>query len=176
MNKIIGFFILLSVIACKQEVQTESSFNLIDVSIYNGWTDFYCLKLFNDGKTFIYNYRHGKGESYLKVNLGKTELDSLSGLVKIIMTSKFDTLYKNSCADCGAYNLIIKTNDTIFKSFVDGDYQDIELKPMRNLISYCYQIGEISLTMTDTIFKYESRNSRFYPPPPPPPSYDTKDE
>ena len=166
---IVGLVILL-MISCRKKAQEVPSFELIDLSYCNGWTDYYCLKVFNDGKTYVFNDRHRKGERYFRANLGKKEIDSVSTLVKVILSSKIDTLYKRLCCDCSYYNLIIKTNKgKKFKSFVDGvDYSNKSIDCMNKLTHYLCGIAGNARNSMDTLFIFESRRNEFYPPPPPP--------
>jgi len=165
--------IFLILICCKREVKTNSDFELIDLSIFTGWRDFYCLKVTNDGKTYAYNNRYRKGETYYTMTLDKIELDSISKLIKSILNSSIDTLYENSCVDCGCFNLIIKTKDQKFKSFVYGintDNKDVDC--MNHLVYFLFQIAHKYRDTIDSAFVFESKTKHFYPPPPPPPISD----
>lgn len=157
-------------ISCEREkVNKQSSFELIDVSMYNGWTDYYCMKVFKDGRIYIFNNNFRKGESYYKVNVGKIELDSISFLTDKVLVAKLDTLYCSRCADCGEYHLIIKTQGKEFSSLVDGvNPSNKHLKPMNDLIAYLSKIAVTSKSSIDSIFVFKSRTRQFYPPPPPP--------
>jgi hypothetical protein len=161
--------VILFLISCKEKTKESLSFDIIDVSMYNGWTDYYCMKIFQDGQAYIFNNRHRKGEKYFRINIDKIELDSISALVKLVLSSNIDTLYECGCQDCGAYNLIINSGENKFKSFINGiDSENKEIDSMNDLINYLYSIAEKSRDAIDSVFVFESRNSHFYPPPPPP--------
>ena len=141
---------LITFMSCTQRSKEVVCFDLIDVSMYNGWTDYYCLKIFKSGKVFIFNDKFKKGETYFRVNISKNEIDSISKLVEIILDSKIDTFYKRDCQDCGSYNLIIKAENKKFKSFVNGiTGSNKEIKCMNNLINYLYKIAERSRDSID---------------------------
>ena len=82
---IVGLAILL-IFSCRKKAQESPCFEVIDLSICNGWTDYYCLKILNDGKTYVFNDRQGKGQRYFRINLGKEQIDSVSTLVKVILS------------------------------------------------------------------------------------------
>lgn len=170
LKNLISIVLLSILLSCEGEKTNESlSFELIDVSMYNGWTDYYCMKVFKDGRIYIFNNNFKKGDSYYKVNVGKIELDSISFLTDKVLATKFDTLYHSRCADCGAYCLIIKTQSKEFSSLVDGINPSNEhLKPMDDLIAYLSKIAVASKSSIDSIFVFKSRTRQFYPPPPPP--------
>ena len=159
------YFLLVS---CQEKARNSTSFDLIDVSIYNGWTDYYCVKVYQDGKTYIYNNHFKKGETYYSVNIGKSEIDTISAMVTKILASKIDTLYERDCADCGAFNLIINTKTRKFKSLVVGWESNKEGVCMNQLLGYLGKIIDTSKKAIDSSFKFESRTIQFYPPPPPP--------
>ena len=174
--KIIIFFLIVLVFSnCRNRTNKRivkdghSSFVYIDMSYYDGWTNYYSLKLFNDGKMYVYNSQHRKGDLYYGCTINNIELDSISKTVGILLSSSIDSLYKRSCEDCGSYNLIIKTNNKKFKSFVQGiDYNNNNIKTMNGLASFLYSIIKSSKTSIDTVFNFESRTPHFLPPPPPP--------
>lgn len=166
---VVGLLVLL-MISCRKKAQESPSFKLIDLSIRYGWTNTYCLKVYNNGKTYIFNDRERAGERYFQINLGKKEIDSISSLVKLILASNIDTLYTKSCYECSHYNLIIKTNEgKKFKSFVNGvDHSNKSIDCMNKLTRYLYEIAYNTRNSMDTLFVFESRRNEFYPPPPPP--------
>lgn len=65
---IIFFFIVLVFSNCRNQTNKRivkegiSSFEYIDMSYYDGWTNYYSLKLFDDGKMYVYNNEHRKGD------------------------------------------------------------------------------------------------------------------
>ena len=169
MRSIIFILVIFSMISCRTKTQELPNFELIDLSFSDGWTDYYCLKVFNDGKTYVFNDRHRKGETYFRVNLGSKEIDSISSLVKVILSSKLDTIYERSCVDCAFYNLIIKTKDKKFKSYVYGiDDSNKSVSCMNNLTHFLYKIAEQSRNSIDSVFVFESRTKQFFKIPPPP--------
>jgi hypothetical protein len=166
--KLTGLLFLI-LICCKREVTPNPDFELIDLSIYTGWRDFYCLKVTNDGKAFAYNNRHRKGETYYTMTLSKIEVDSISKFIKPILNSSIDTLYESSCVDCGCFNLIIKTKDQKFRSFVNGiDTDNKDVDCMNHLVYFLFQIAHKYRNTIDSVFVFESKTKYFYPPPPPP--------
>lgn len=154
--------------SCKQKEIDSSPFDFVDVSIYNGWTDFYSLKVLNNGKTYILNDKLQKGIAYYTLTLNQTEIDSLTSLIKLILDSRLDTLYNNSCVDCGRYNLIIQTKNKTFSSFVNGIQDSPDLNTMNELTDYLYKIAEKGRKSLDSTFIFKSRTRWFFPPPPPP--------
>ena len=169
MKHFILIFLTILFISCNNTSQDSSSFQLIDVSMFNGWTDVYCMKINNKGDTYIFNNNINKGKTYFKTKIGLSEVDSISKYVKIILSSKLDTLYRNSCQDCGAYSLIIKSKNVTFHSRVDGiSSTDKEIDAMNDLIDYLYDIAKISRDSLDSNFNFESNAISILPPPPPP--------
>ena len=163
------FLFLFCLGGCKRESTVSTNFDQIDVTIFNGWTDVYSIKVINTGKTYVFNEKYKKGKTYYTMTLGKNELDSLSKMTDIIFKTQIDTLYTSRCVDCGAFNLIIKSKDQLFKSSVNGigTYSQ-EFDKMNSLVFYLYQIAEKSKNMLDSVFVFESRIKGFYPPPAPP--------
>lgn len=165
--------IVLVFICCKRDIKTHPDFELIDLSIFNGWTDFYSLKITNDGKTYVYNNKHRIGETYYTMTLNNVELDSISKMIKPILNSSIDSLYTYDCVDCALFNLIIKTKDKRIKSFVDGiDTKNKDVESMNQLVHFIYQIADKYRNSIDSVFVFESKTKHFYPPPPPPPFTD----
>jgi hypothetical protein len=157
---------------CKNRTNKEiikkgySSFVYIDMSYYDGWTNYYSLKLFNDGKMYVYNNQHRKGDLYYECTINNNELDSISKTVSILLGSSIDSLYKRSCEDCVRYNLIIKATDRKFKSLVQGvDYNNNNIIIMNDLATFLYSILKSSKASIDTVFNFESRTPNFLPPP-----------
>jgi len=167
--RIISFllcFLLLG--SCSEHKQEDSNFELIDLSVFNGWTDYYCFKVYNDGLTFLYIDRYKQGESYSKIEIGQNDLDSINSFLANILTSKIDTLYETNCHDCVIYNLIIKTKSGTFKSFVNGvSGNNKEIVPMNVLVEYLSNIDYNLKTTLDTIIVFESRTGLFFPVPQP---------
>jgi hypothetical protein len=159
--------LIIMMFSCTKRAQEITDFELIDVSISNGWTDFYFLKLFNNGKAYILNDNVRKGETYFLINITKEELDSISSMVKVILSTQIDTIYKRSCIDCSYSNLIIKSKDKVFKTLVYGNNDsNKKIECVNDLIGYLYTIAEIARDKIDSNFVYESRTKYFYPVPP----------
>ena len=183
-NKIeiyIFFLLVVFLVGCKNEtcknkddVYKVNTFEYIDLSIYDGWSDYYSLKLLNDGNMYVNNYRHRRGNIYFKFNIGNGELDSVSNIVGILLKSSVDTLYYRSCHDCSSYNLIIETSSKKFKSFVQGvDNHNTSTQDMNGLVSFLHNIVRYTTFSIDSVFNFESKTSYFSPPPPPPRLQDT---
>ena len=45
--------IFLALTSCWSEKNGLQKFELVDISVFNGWTDLYCLKIFKDGSTAV---------------------------------------------------------------------------------------------------------------------------
>ena len=169
MRNVLISILLLSFVCCNNKTVKEKSFDLIDLSIDDGWMNYYCLKVYNDGQTFIFNSYHGRGEVYYKINLVESEIDSVNKMTNSILSQQFDSLYQRRCADCGSYNLIIKSKNKNFQSHVEGIVErENELKTMNNLVIYLNKIAETAKDKLDSSFHFESRTKEFYPVPPPP--------
>jgi hypothetical protein len=172
--KITVIFTLLFLTCCHSENVITSDFDKIDISIFDGGTDFYCLKVLRDGRTFIFNDRINKYKKYFTVELEKHDLDSISRMAQLILASHLDTLYEANCQDCGAFNLIIRAKDKKFKSLVFGiDEEKVETKSLVNLMNFLYKIAKKSRISIDSVFTFESRTRGFYPPPQPPAPLDS---
>ena len=170
MKYLITIFFIIFLSSCKNDLPKTIDFDLIDISMYNGWTDYYSFKIFKDARIYVYNNRFRKGESYFKASLGQKEMDSISKMVKLIYSNKPSPFYHVNCADCGMYNLIIKFKGVKFSSFVHGDFDnDKRVVNMNHLVRFLSQIGGNSMKSFDSVFKFESKTREFYPPPLPPP-------
>src|ERR1035437_11136085 len=96
MRYFVLFLLTLTILSCKNKLQNVISFDLIDISMDNGWTDIYSLKINKEGRMVVYNYNIEKGNKYFQEYLSKTELDSISQFSKIIISSKLDTDRKST--------------------------------------------------------------------------------
>jgi hypothetical protein len=160
--------IFLALTSCWSEKNGLQKFELVDISVFNGWTDLYCLKIFKDGKAFIYNDKYGEGETYFQVNLGSTELDSISLMSDKILNSRLDTLYEGFCVDCGSINLVIKSKDKAVRTHIAGiDEKNPKIQNIISLANFVYKIAAVSKVKIDSNFVFESLKRSFFPPPPP---------
>jgi len=154
--------------SCKSHKE-NNVFDFIDLSFYNGWTDYYSVKILPSGEAFVFNDKYKKGQTFLKYQFNSNSLDSIEKLTRMIHILNLDTSYIRHCADCGKYNLIIKYKDKKLRLFVYriSDLND-SLKLPNNLVDYI--LGFTSKYRDSVIndFKFESRTKQFYPPPPPP--------
>jgi hypothetical protein len=160
--KRIHFIILIIFIcfSCSRFDKNDNklSFEVIDASIYDGWTNVSSLKMFNTGKTYICVDKYNEPNLYFTVSVKGKELDSISKMADKIFKSHLDTLYKKGCEDCGYYNLIIKAENKNFKSYVDGrDFQNNNIKSMNELICYLENIISVSKNSIDSAFTFESK-------------------
>ncbi len=169
MRRILCYSFVIMIFSCCSEkridkVDYSNVFDKIDVSIYDGETNFYSLKILNSGKTYICINKHREPDIFYTFNMGDKELDSISFLVNKIFQTKIDTLYKEDCADCGCYRIIINSKNIVFESKVENINNSIVcLKNMNQLIIYLMQISDTSKKSLDSVFKFESKTREFYP-------------
>jgi hypothetical protein len=158
---------IVILVCCNQKISTKPSFDLIDVTIFDGWTDIYCLKVYNDGQIYILNNSLHQRDKYFRINIGREELDSISSLVNIVLNQSIDTLYEARCRDCGSYNIIIKSFNKTLHSYVIGIDNNNQIPVLNQLAIYLYHLADFANTKIDSVFVFESRKEGFYPPPPP---------
>lgn len=173
MKHILFYLIALIIfISCSKKTNKDLNFNPfdeIDVSIFDGETSYYSLKIDNSGKTYISINKYGKSDVLFIINIGNDELDSISFLVNKITKIDIDTLYQGNCADCGSYRIIIKSNGGVIKTKVENINNSVEyLKNLNKLISYLMHIANDSKSEIDNVFIFESKTREFYPSVPPP--------
>jgi hypothetical protein len=108
------------------------------LSIHQDWTDYYCLKVYNDGRTYVYENKHNrKNERYFHLTINQNEIDTISSIVKVILSLKHDAINnKNDCFDCDCYNLIINTKDKKFKSFVYGESSNNSIEHTSDALTF----------------------------------------
>jgi hypothetical protein len=102
MRNTVVVLLIFTLISCNQKKLPEPSFDLIDLPIYNGWTDVYSLKIYNDGQINILNNNLHKRDKYFRIYIVKKELDSISNLTNLILKQDIDSLYEAHCQDCGS--------------------------------------------------------------------------
>lgn len=145
----------------------DHSFEYIDFSYYNGWTDYYSVKILPTGEFYVFNSSFKKGQTFLKYYFDKSSLDSIVKLTKLIHGLKIDTAYKRNCQDCEMYNMIIKYRDKKFKLYVYGIYNSNDrTKIVTELVYYALGFTSNYRDSVSANFKFESRTKQFYPPPP----------
>jgi hypothetical protein len=158
---------LLIFMSCKSH--KDKAFDYIDFSYYNGWTDYYSIKILPTGESYVFNDRFKKGQTFLKYQFDKNSLDSIEKLTKLIHLLKVDTAYERNCQDCGMYNMIIKYKDKKFRLYVYGISESNDsIKIVTDLLHYALGFTSKYRDSVSTDFKFESRTRQFYPPPPPP--------
>lgn len=161
-------FSLIILMSCKSH-KDNNDFDYIDLSFYNGWTDYYSVKILPSGETFLFNDKFKKGQTYLKYHFDNNSLDSIEKLARMIQKLKLDSSYEKHCADCGMYNLIIKYKNTKLRLYVYGltdENESIQLP--NNLVDYVLRFTRKYQDSIINDFKFESRTKQFYPPSPPP--------
>jgi hypothetical protein len=160
---------ILSLSGCKMNSATVPTFDLIDVSVSNGWGDYYCIKVNDSGFVHIYNDIHERVKTYFTLTLDKIELDSVCKLSEVVLNSKPDTLYYGRCVDCGSFNLIIKSKGKVIRCHVNGiNSHSKEYSQANSLVMYLNKLAEKSKRDLESEFIYESRTKFFYSLPPPP--------
>jgi hypothetical protein len=168
MRNLLISLLLATTICCTNENSKDKSFDLIDLSVYDGWMNYFCIKVYNDGQTYILNSNHRKGDIFLKVKIGAAELDSIDKISRLIKNQRIDTLYFGNCADCYTYNLLIKSKQGDFHSHVQSVVERKEIILMDQLVYFLHKIGRTAFEKLDSAFYFESRTREFYPIPPPP--------
>jgi len=165
--KIIVLTLILT--SCNREKSTKPSFDLVDVTISNGWTDVYSLKVYQDGQIYILNNRIGARDKYFRFTVGKNELDSISKLTEQVLKQDYDTLYDGLCEDCGTFNIIIKSPNKTVQCYVIGINDNEQIPLLNQLVIFLYSLADHANNKIDSLFVFESRTKGFYPAPPPPP-------
>lgn len=164
-NCIIGLM-ALTFFSCNRKAKESCAFQLIDLSVHQDWTDYFCFKVYNDGRTYIYEKKHNrKEERYFHLMINKNEIKALSSIVKEILSLKLDTVNKK-CRfdDCDCYNLIINTKEKTFKSFAYGGNSNKSIEYINNLADFLLVIAYKSPISIDSTIAFESRTKEFYPP------------
>ena len=166
---------LIVILITSCNLRQKPNFDYIDFSIYRDRAQkSYRLKIFQNGKTFINSDQKIYIDSYKENNyvftLSKNIIDTISLLIKPILTSKLDSVYYTDCLSCMNFNLIIKTKDKKYKFFHLGDLGiDSTFKILEDYVGYLYRLVGSSMITVDSSLKFESWTDRLLPPPPPPP-------
>ena len=144
--------------------ESNVSFKTIDISVFNGWTFTCSYKVFDNGQIHIEVEEHRRPNIYYNLLLPAEELDSISRIVDKIISLPMDTVYYGNCVDCGYYNLIIKTEDAVFRSFVEGIHNK-DAEAMHELVDFLYGlIDDYESNHNYSIyekFQFESKNEIF---------------
>lgn len=152
------FFVLVS---CSSQTETEQ-FDSIDYSSYFGF--FKSVKILKSGETYVYN------NGYYCLKLNKSQLDSISNMVKSVSNLTLDTII-NQPEDCRygiSFCLIITSkNRKIITSFHGDPYSKKELEPLFNFMEYLNKLSKKTVKSSDSTFVFESINKLILPPPPP---------
>jgi len=154
---------------CNQP-QNKISFDYIDFSYSNGWSNYYSIKILPAGESFIMNDKLNNNKIYLAFKFDEKALDSLTKLVRKIYYLNLDTVYDKNCDDCQMYSIIIKYKDKKFRLFVNGiDDSNESINFVNNLIHYVMNITGNYNDSLNAIFKFESKTEQFstltIPPP-----------
>ena len=161
-----GFLILILASCTQKKAKEPTSFKVIDLSYDNGWTATTSVKVLNNGNLYKFIEGLHNLKRYYRFEIHQKEIDSISTLVKIILNTKLDTVYKSRCVDCGAYNLIITANSRKLRSYVeDNNNSTKETKCMQNLVAFIMKITYVEHETEDSCFNFESRTFRFQPLP-----------
>ncbi len=171
---IIGFFLLM-ITSCRENRHDNNSFESIDISICTPRGNYYCLKVFPSGKAFILYDQDAENKKFFFSNLSMDKIDSISSFVEKILTERLDTAYGlnkegNYIGEFFSYNLVIKTKDRKFRTFVmDGFSNTNEIVRLNNLFNYLFKIAHDYRISSDSLFVFESRSSCLFLRKPPPP-------
>ena len=163
-------FLVLTVIfisSCSQE--KSKNFESIDFSRFGDLTDIGSLKIFNNGRIYIYNYNLFKEKKYYyMLTLDKSEMDTISTMTNLILNAKYDSVNNSSCTRCLKYCLIIKTKNRRFKTMYDGRlFSDRSMKNLDRLVYYMIKLSNEAEKSIDSTFVFESWSNDLLPPPPP---------
>jgi hypothetical protein len=166
-NKLLIIVMILLLTACSKRQSRD--FTLIDYSCYaDRQEDYYCLKIFNDGNAYLYNFDKIKERKYYySLILTKSETDSISMLVKEMLIAKLDTINLFSCLSCYDFSLIIKKQYTSFRTYYSGEqYSDCGIKELDAFKKYMNRLIINLIASVDSNFVYQSWSKFLLPLPP----------
>jgi hypothetical protein len=158
---------VLALISCiEPNHKAPVSFESIDYSFFVG--DFKSVKIINSGQAYIsiIDYYSNQKDKY-ELKLDPSVMDTLSKLVKSILSVKMDSIFDEPKADHPAsISIIIKTNEGLFKCSYKGDFQNEEFSPLYKISEYLNNLIRKTINQSDSLFIYESKSRLILPPPP----------
>ncbi len=156
--------LLLGVMSCSGG-KTNLSFNSIDYSCYDGWTNIRSVKIDSIGQINIQGESFKKGKWFIQTEITSSILDSISKLINGIDYTNINKLYQENCMDCGYYLLIIMPPIKVFVEDSDNDNED--LMQVNKVSKYLnILIEDICSEMESVQFESKTRDFHFVAPPP----------
>lgn len=160
--------IIISFLGCNKQQKVEI-FDNVDCSIYHGY--FKSIKVFADGRTYIrfdksshINQNTVERSDYYSFVLDKVELDSISRMVKALMTIRVDSLAELSSDNRISFCILIKKDSKHqHTSNNRGLKPESDLKPAYQLVNYLDELSNNVRLTADSAFIFDSRNKLICP-------------
>ncbi|MFO0358578.1 MAG: hypothetical protein ACK50A_16610 [Sphingobacteriaceae bacterium] len=165
MKKVIIISILILLISCGQKHTRQSpSFNFIDISFSDGWTDVISVNIDSSKVIKVRVDKHNGHDIYYKDTLPDTSFNKINNLVKSALKTKHDSVINDPVCDGGGFYLLIAAKQSTINTLVFTSGQTYA--PLDSLVSQLFTISKnIKKITADTNFTFISYQ-RLAPPPP----------
>jgi hypothetical protein len=157
MKTIIALILFFAFLGCNRS-RVEMAFESLDYSCYFGM--FNSLKIYNNGQAYISNcYSFPDRIENFSLKLNKSQLDSLSKMIKVLSNVKLDGMFFAPKTDHPiSFALIIKSKEREILTSYEGDLNETEFISLFLLHEYLRHLINTANIKSDTVMTFESKS------------------